>query len=144
MSVRTGARANTGAYAPVGDTGIVPPSSGTRLAGLFPDVPEVVDLVAAYLWIIPLSSGMVGVVLVAEETLNAVGKPVEASAQKAIHIVVLYGPLAFIGSHLGGFAGLLIGIVAADALGVVASAQMVRHISSALERDSSSSDSQMQ
>ena len=98
------------------------------LAMLFSDSEEVVDRIVSYLWVIPLGSGMVGALLVAEETLNAIGKPIAASAQTAIHMFALYGPLAFIGSHVGGLVGLLAGVAAADILGGFVSMQIVKHI----------------
>ena len=98
------------------------------LAMLFSDSEDVVDRIVTYLWVIPIGSGMVGALLVAEETLNAIGKPIAASAQTAIHIFALYGPLAFLGSHVGGLVGLLAGIALADILGGAVSMQIVRRL----------------
>jgi len=104
------------------------------LAMLFSDSEDVVDRIVTYLWVIPIGSGMVGALLVAEETLNAIGKPIAASAQTAIHTFALYGPLAFLGSHVGGLVGLLAGIAAADILGGSVSMQIVRRLCGRRER----------
>jgi len=101
---------------------------------LFSDSEDVVDRIVTYLWVIPIGSGMVGALLVAEETLNAIGKPIAASAQTAIHTFALYGPLAFLGSHVGGLVGLLAGIAAADILGGSVSMQIVRRLCGRRER----------
>ena len=50
----------------------------------------------------------------AEETLNAIGRPAVATVLTAIHMFLLYAPLAYAGTWLGQMTGLLTGVTAAD------------------------------
>ena len=98
------------------------------VAALFSDEPDVIDSMVGYLWIIPLGFGFTGILLVAEETLNSIGKPIAATVQTAIHTFALYAPLAFLGSTWSGLIGLFAGVVVADVLGGFVGMAMVRRI----------------
>ncbi len=98
------------------------------VAALFSGEPDVIDSMVGYLWIIPLGFGFTGILLVAEETLNSIGKPIAATVQTAIHTFCLYAPLAFLGSAWSGLAGLFAGVVVADVLGGFVGMAMVRRI----------------
>ena len=87
------------------------------VAGLFSRDAAVVREIVRYLWIIPFGFGMVGILSVTEETLNAIGKPIFASLQTLLHMFVFYIPLAFFGAHQWAIAGLLTGLATADVLG---------------------------
>ena len=85
-----------------------------RIAVIFSTDPEVVSEIVRYLRIVPFGYALVGVFNVTEETLNAVGRPVLASAQTFVHTFALAIPLAVYGGKIGGLDGLLMGLVAAD------------------------------
>ena len=84
------------------------------IAGVFSDDGAVVGKIVDYLWIVPLGYGMMGVFFMTEETLNAIGRPAVATATTAIHMFVLYAPLAYAGTWFGNMTGLLAGVAAAD------------------------------
>ena len=76
----------------------------------------VISRIVQYLWIVPLGFGMVGVFLMTEETLNAIGRPAVATATTAIHMFVLYAPLAYLGTKGWQMTGLFTGVAVADIL----------------------------
>jgi Na+-driven multidrug efflux pump len=86
------------------------------IAVFFSDDAAVVARIVEYLRIVPLGFGMMGVFFMTEETLNAIGRPVMATATTAFHMFVLYAPLAYLGSHLWQMTGLFSGVAAADIL----------------------------
>ncbi len=77
---------------------------------------EVVSRIVQYLWIVPLGFGMMGVFLMTEETLNAIGRPAVATLTTAIHMLLLYAPLAYMGTRWWQMTGLFSGVAAADIL----------------------------
>ena len=86
------------------------------LAVFFSNDPDVVARIVQYLQIVPLGFGMMGVFFMTEETLNAIGRPVVATLTTAIHMFVLYAPLAYLGTQLWQMTGLFSGVAAADIL----------------------------
>ena len=77
---------------------------------------EVVTRIVQYLWIVPLGFGMMGVFLMTEETLNAIGRPAVATLTTAIHMFLLFAPLAYMGTRWWQMTGLFSGVAAADIL----------------------------
>lgn len=67
---------------------------------------EVVTRIVQYLRIVPLGFGMMGVFLMTEETLNAIGRPAVATLTTAIHMFLLYAPLAYMGTRWWQMTGL--------------------------------------
>ena len=76
----------------------------------------VVGNIVQYLWIVPLGFGMMGIFLMTEETLNAIGRPAVATLTTAIHMFLLYAPLAYLGTRWWQMTGLFSGVAAADIL----------------------------
>jgi putative MATE family efflux protein len=88
---------------------------------LFSDEPEVVNHIAGYLWIVPLSYGMLGISRLTAASFNAINRPLVSATITMIHMFVLYIPLAYVGSHLLGLKGLFVGIGLANvAAGAIA------------------------
>jgi putative MATE family efflux protein len=76
------------------------------LVALFSDHPEVIRVATVYLWIVPVSYGCAGVVMVISASFNGVGKPVPATVISVSRVVILYLPLAWLGSLLLGIPGI--------------------------------------
>ncbi|NEQ60421.1 MAG: MATE family efflux transporter, partial [Moorea sp. SIO4A1] len=76
------------------------------LASLFNSNPEVITITATYLVIVPISYAGAGVILVASSTFNALGKPLPSVVMMVTRMVVLYIPLAYLGSQLFGVNGI--------------------------------------
>lgn len=87
------------------------------IAAVFSTEPAVLKEILRYLWIMPFGYALYGVLNVSEESLNAVGRPMVAALQTLIHMFVFYAPLALLGAHWLGFAGLLWGVTVANLLG---------------------------
>jgi len=78
------------------------------LPGLFSDSDSVTDVTRLYLWIAPLSYGAYGTVMVMNAAFNGLGKPMPGLWISTSRMLVLYVPLAFIGSALFGLVGMFV------------------------------------
>ena len=72
----------------------------------FEDDKDVAAYAALYLLIVPFSYGTWGVLMMASATFNALGKPLVSTSMSIIRMFFLYVPLAFIGEHFWGIAGI--------------------------------------
>jgi len=81
---------------------------------LFSDEPEVVYNIAGYLWIVPVSYGMLGISRLTAASFNAINKPLISATITMTHMFVLYIPLAYVGARLLGLRGLFAGISLAN------------------------------
>ena len=103
--------------------------ASSPLARLFNSEPEVVSVARAYLLMIPISYGFLGIAQVIGTSLNALNRPLKASGLVATRLMVLAVQLAWLGSTLGGLTGLFAGIVTANVLiGFVAIAVVYRQL----------------
>ncbi len=76
------------------------------LASLFNDNPAVVDKIALYLWIVPVSYGLRGLLQLSTASLSVLRRPLDAAALMLIQVFVLYVPLALLGDRLLGLPGI--------------------------------------
>ena len=79
-------------------SGIVP--------GFFSDNPDVIRVTQLFLWIVPVSYGTYGMVMVMNASFNGIGKPMPAVWISVARMLVLYVPLAFLGRYLFGVTGI--------------------------------------
>ena len=79
------------------------------LAALFNPDPEVVAIAARYLWLVPIGYGALGIVRIASSAFNAIGKPMPSVVMTAMHMFVLYIPLAYAGGRIAGPTGIFVG-----------------------------------
>jgi putative MATE family efflux protein len=70
------------------------------LMTLFSDDPRVLEVGAAYLWIVPISYGAAGIVMVVNAAFNGIGRPFPAVTVSTLRMIVLYLPLAWAGAQL--------------------------------------------
>ncbi|MEM6598233.1 MAG: MATE family efflux transporter [Cyanobacteria bacterium P01_C01_bin.69] len=80
--------------------------SARYIVPLFNDDAEVVRVATTYLWIVPVSYGAAGIIVVASSAFNALGKPIPAVVMTVLRMFVLYIPLAYLGSRLFGPVGI--------------------------------------
>jgi putative MATE family efflux protein len=73
---------------------------------LFSQNPDVTDVTRLFLWIAPISYGAYGVVMVMNAAFNGLGKPMPAVYISVARMMVLYLPLAVLGRHWFGIAGI--------------------------------------
>ena len=67
---------------------------------------EVISIVTLFLWIIPVSYGLFGVMMITNSSLNVLHRPLHATAIAFIQMFVIFIPLAFLGSELYGIKGI--------------------------------------
>ncbi|MFH1847033.1 MAG: MATE family efflux transporter [Candidatus Omnitrophota bacterium] len=83
------------------------------VAAIFNNSPVVISTVVLYLRIVPVGYGLFGVLIIAASTLTVLRKPVLATGLMLLQMVVLYVPLAFLGSRFFGLAGIFAALVTA-------------------------------
>jgi putative MATE family efflux protein len=84
------------------------------LPGFFSDSPDVVGVTRLFLWIVPLSYGSYGMVMVMNAAFNGMGQPMPGVWVSVGRIAVLYVPLAVIGMWLIGLPGIFAAYAAAN------------------------------
>lgn len=74
--------------------------AGPYIAALFDDHPQVQAVTSLYLWIVPVTLGFYGVLIVSNAGFNALGRPLPATLMAAIRMIGIYVPLAWIASMM--------------------------------------------
>ena len=82
------------------------------LPGLFSDDPQVTDVTRQFLWIVPISYGFYGMVMVMNAAFNGLGKPMPGVMVSVMRILVMYLPIALVAMRFFD----VVGIFAAYAL----------------------------
>lgn len=85
-----------------------------QIAGIFTDNSNVAAIAAMYMYIVPVSFGAQGVVLIASSAFNALGKPVPSAVLTLTRMLLLYVPLAIVGRVWLGIAGVFAAACAAN------------------------------
>lgn len=87
------------------------------ISGVFNNDPIVMNHLQTYLWLVPISYGLFGVLQVSNSALNALNRPLDSAGLSVLRLIVLYIPLAVVGSQvfdLGGiFAGAMLSNIGA-------------------------------
>ena len=96
------------------------------IAGSFSDNAEVRGVLQTFLWIVPLTYGFHGVVILAMVSLNVIKRPKTALVITFIRLICLNVPLAWLGGHLFGLAGLFIGFAVGSVLSAVTAWILIR------------------
>lgn len=85
---------------------------GRQMIGLINDDPEVIEMAYAYLVIGTLAVGFMGLMNIATNSFNALGKPMPPLILSALQMVVLNIPVILIGDYFWGYQGIYAGGVA--------------------------------
>ena len=94
---------------------------GASIAGLFNQNPEVIAIARTYLLGVPITYGAAGIILVTNSTFNALGRPLPPVIITVSRMLVLYVPLAYVGSRLFGAWGVFVAAAIANGvMGLVA------------------------
>lgn len=67
---------------------------------MFNPDPVVIETITLYLWLVPFTYGLQGVLMLNGSTFNALNKPMPSAVLSAVRMAILYIPLAYLGSHL--------------------------------------------
>lgn len=84
------------------------------IAQLFNNDSAVIETTALFLWLVPISYGFQGIVMVICSSLNALQRPALGMGINGIRLFVLSIPFAYAGEYLYGLKGIFIGISAAN------------------------------
>jgi Na+-driven multidrug efflux pump len=80
-----------------------------HVGAVFNDDPTVVALVGRYLWVVPASYGLVGVLFIVNAMFNAVNQPLKSAAIIVLRMFVFGIPLAWLLSRHWGAVGVFAG-----------------------------------
>jgi len=80
----------------------------------FADDPAVIEVGTVYLWIVPVSFGMAGMVMVVNAAFNGIGRPLPGVVVSLTRMVALYLPVAWLLSIWWGPAGVFVGAALAN------------------------------
>ncbi|MEM7133764.1 MAG: MATE family efflux transporter [Chloroflexota bacterium] len=107
---------------------------GPMLASLFNDNPQVVENVVLYLWIVPLSYGIQGILRLASFALNVLNKPLYSMLLTLLQMFGLYIPLAYLGSEWMGVTGIFGAAAVANLVSGIVAFWVLRETVTAEER----------
>lgn len=85
-----------------------------ELPRLFDDNPDVIAYTKLYLIWVPVSYGAMGVMILANAVLNAVGRPAPATVLVLLRTIIIYIPMAFVLREYYGFTGILVALMATN------------------------------
>ncbi len=85
-----------------------------EIPALFDSNPLVIGFTAQYMHWVPISFGAMGAMIVSNAALNAMGKPLQATALILLKAIILYVPLAYLLQKQMGFTGILVALMATN------------------------------
>ena len=104
-----------------GLTAIVLGLASPWLASHFDNNPDVVSVAVAYLAIVPISYAASGIIQISSSTFSAIGRPLPPVALMLAQTLILYLPLAAVGSRLFGINGVFAAVCLSNVIvGLVA------------------------
>jgi len=98
------------------------------IASAFSSDERVVEVIRAFLLILPLTYGAHGVVILIMVCLNVLKRPKLALLTTLIRLLVLYVPLAFIGFQLAGATGMFVGAGLANIIAALVAYHLLRGV----------------
>ncbi len=102
------------------------------LPRLFSDSEAVMEVTSLFLWVVPISYGTYGMVMVMNASFNGLGKPMPAVWISVARILVLYVPLAFIGLRFYGLVGIFAAYAIANIVSGIGAYAWARHTAHSL------------
>lgn len=96
------------------------------LARLFTDQPAVVSATAWYLWLVPVSYGAAGMVMIVNAAFNGLGLPLPAVTISLLRMVIIYLPLAWLASRAFGYQGVFAAYAVTNVLMAAAAWRWIR------------------
>ncbi len=91
-------------------------AAASPLARAFNDDPEVVRVARQYLYILPVSYGLLGISILVNSTFNALKRPMHSAFIIVLRLFVFAVPFAYLGTSTFGMTGLLGGMTLANLL----------------------------
>lgn len=85
--------------------------SAVSLMKIFNPDPQVVEAGRLFLCVVPVSFGAEGVIMFSSTVFSALGRPLISIVMVGMRMFVVFVPLAVIGRHLAGYAGVFFAVV---------------------------------
>ncbi len=101
---------------------------GRPIGLLFNQDPAVVATITSYFWIVPLSYGSLGVLMLGDAALNALNRPLQSTTLTLLRLFGLYVPLALVGSAVFGLKGIFGAAAVANGIAGIAAYLWLRRI----------------
>lgn len=79
------------------------------ISELFGKEQMVIDVIKLFIFTLPLSYGLQGIIILSNSSFNALHKPMNALILSVIRLFIFYIPFAYVGNLYAGLPGLLIG-----------------------------------
>ena len=105
------------------------------IARLFSEEPRVIEAARDYLWIVPLSYGGAGAVMVCNAAFNGLGQPGRAVLISATRMLVLHLPLAYLAASLFGLHGVFVAGSLANLLAGIGACLWMRRVFRTLQAE---------
>ncbi|MEM0514912.1 MATE family efflux transporter [Pseudoalteromonas sp. YIC-827] len=86
------------------------------IASAFATEAQVRELIKLFIYILPLTYGLQGVIILTNSSFNALHKPMHALVLSVVRLFVFYVPIAYLGSLIGDLTGLFIGAAVGNLL----------------------------
>jgi putative MATE family efflux protein len=102
-------------------------SAAHPVARAFNRDPDVIAGIELYLRIVPLAYGLQGILILAGAALNALNKPLHSAGLVLAQMIVVYIPLAYLGSRWFGLAGVFGALALVYALGGIAARLILKN-----------------
>ena len=99
-----------------------------QLGGLFSDDPQVIEYSVFYLYIVPISLIGLACQIIASSCCNPLGEPLTALKLSVIRMWVFCIPVVLIANYLGGFHGIIVGLLVANIFSGLVAVVMVKRI----------------
>lgn len=102
--------------------------TANNIATSFSDNPQVIHVIKTFLLVLPLTYGAHAVVILVMVSLNVLRRPRTALLTTVIRLLLLYLPLAYIGSILGGVNGLFLGAATGNIIAGMVAFTIIRRV----------------
>ncbi len=103
------------------------------IASVFTDNPIVIRTIVLYVRIVPASFGLEGILILLAAALYVLHRPLHATGLVVVQMIVLYIPLAYLGSSLIGLSGIFIAAAGAFGISGILSHFLARSVLDSLE-----------
>ena len=102
---------------------------GYSIASAFSNDNNVIEIAKSYFYIIGISYGFQGLSMLSTNAFNGLNKPLPSTFFSVLRMLVLYVPLAWLGSYLLGINGIFwAGLVANVVIGILSSSYLLKTV----------------
>lgn len=99
-----------------------------EIAILFNEDPKVIEVIVQYMWIVPVSYGLQSVIMLSVVSLNVMNKPLWGAFTGVMRMLILYIPLAYLGSEFFGLPGIFSAAAVSNLFAAVLALILIRKL----------------